>query len=56
MAVIVALLVLWLVCIIVGLVVHAVAWLAILGAIFFLITAVAGAAHRTIKDSPPHEK
>lgn len=50
MALIIALLVVWLVLVVIGFAVKALLWLAVLGLIFFLVTAIAGAIHHINKN------
>jgi hypothetical protein len=45
MALIIALLVVWLVLMAIGFAIKALLWLAVLGLIFFVVTAIAGAIH-----------
>ena len=52
LALIFVLLALWVVCIIVGFVVKAALWLAIVGLVAFLITAAFGVAHHTLNKNP----
>lgn len=52
MALIIALLVVWVVLMVIGFVVKTLLWLAVLGLIFFVVTAIAGAVHHAMASRP----